>query len=84
MGCKGRVYAFIGKVESFVEFPAGLVGIGFRCVVKTWLVGVDTGKLTKLLPGPICSRGTEVLYIAVSLGYVEASGTRMPHCNAGR
>jgi hypothetical protein len=81
-GGEGGVDALLGRIETLVVFPAGLVGVCFGGVGERGPVRVDSGELTELLPGPVGVAMPEVLDVAVTVGEVETGFRLVSHHNA--
>jgi hypothetical protein len=76
------VNALLGRIETLVIFPAGLVGVCFGGVGEGGAVRVDSRELTELLPGPVGVVMSEVLDIAVTVGDIETGFRLVSHYNA--
>jgi len=76
------VDAFLRWVETLVIFPTGFMGVCFGGMAEGWSVGVDSGQLTKLLPGPICVVVAKMLNVAVAVSNVETGFGFVSHYNA--
>lgn len=79
LGGEGGMNAFVRRVESLVKLPAWFVGICFWSVIEAALVRVDSGKLTELLPCPVGVVLAQLLDVAVSLGDIQSTKSRMSH-----
>ena len=79
---EGGLDAFLGWVETFIVFPARLVGVGFRSVAERWMVGVDSRELAEFLPSPVCIIVAEMLDIAITMSDVETRLCLVPHHDA--